>query len=141
MYTATKAVVLAIDDDQAVRESLSNYLEDFGYTVVQGDDGQVGLELFRAHRPDIVLVDLRMPQLDGLQVLEQIRQESPLTPTIVVSGAADIQDAVAALRKGAWDYLLKPIQDMAILTQAIETCLQEARVRHQNQECPTCSKN
>lgn len=128
---------LTIDDDQAVRESLSNYLEDFGYTVVQGQDGLDGLEVFRAQRPDMVLVDLRMPRMDGLQVLEAVRAESPETPIMVISGVGDIRDVVEALRKGAWDYLVKPIQDMNILVHSVETCLERARLQRQNHEYQT----
>ncbi len=134
MIQSDGAVILTIDDDQAVRESLSNYLEDFGYTVVQGQDGLDGLEVFRAQRPDMVLVDLRMPRMDGLQVLEAVRAESPETPIMVISGVGDIRDVVEALRKGAWDYLVKPIQDMNILVHSVETCLERARLQRQNHE-------
>ncbi len=137
MIQSDGAVILTIDDDQAVRESLSNYLEDFGYTVVQGQDGLDGLEVFRAQRPDMVLVDLRMPRMDGLQVLEAVRAESPETPIMVISGVGDIRDVVEALRKGAWDYLVKPIQNMNILVHSVETCLERARLQRQNHEYQT----
>jgi signal transduction histidine kinase len=90
--------------------------------------------VFRAQRPDMVLVDLRMPRMDGLQVLEAVRAESPETPIMVISGVGDIRDVVEALRKGAWDYLVKPIQDMNILVHSVETCLERARLQRQNHE-------
>ena len=129
-----RPVVLTIDDDQAVRESLANFLEDFGYGVLQAGDGQQGLEVFAANRPDLILVDLRMPRMDGLQVLAKVRELSPQTPIMVVSGAGDIRDVVEALRRGAWDYLVKPIQDMNILLHSVETCLERARLQRQNRE-------
>ncbi|NCD24811.1 MAG: response regulator [Deltaproteobacteria bacterium] len=132
--SASDAVILAIDDDQAVRESLSNYLEDFGYKVLHGQDGEDGLAVFREQAPDIVLTDLRMPRMDGLQVLEAIRKESPETPVMVISGVGDIRDVVEALRRGAWDYLVKPIQDMNILVHSVERCLERARLQRQNRE-------
>ena len=134
MNTDAKPVVLTIDDDQFVRESLANFLEDFGFTVLQACDGEEGLAVFDAEGPDLVMVDLRMPRMDGLQVLAGVRERSPETPVMVVSGAGDIRDVVEALRRGAWDYLVKPIQDMNILLHAVQTCLDRARLQRQNRE-------
>lgn len=75
-----------------------------------------------------------MPRMDGLQVLAKVREISPQTPIMVVSGAGDIRDVVEALRRGAWDYLVKPIQDMNILLHSVETCLERARLQRQNRE-------
>jgi signal transduction histidine kinase len=134
MTQSAKPLVLTIDDDQFVRESLANYLEDFGYAVLQAEDGQHGLDVLGANRPDLILVDLRMPRMDGLQVLARVREIAPEIPIMVVSGAGDIRDVVEALRRGAWDYLVKPIQDMNILRHAVETCLERARLLRQNRE-------
>ncbi len=134
MIQSAKPLVLTIDDDQFVRESLANYLEDFGYAVLQAEDGQHGLDVLGTHRPDLILVDLRMPRMDGLQVLARVREIAPEIPIMVVSGAGDIRDVVEALRRGAWDYLVKPIQDMNILLHAVETCLERARLLRQNRE-------
>ena len=134
MMTKSQPVVLSIDDDQFVRESLANFLEDFGFTVLQARDGEEGLAVFVANRPDMVLVDLRMPRMDGLQVLARVREISPETPIMVVSGAGDIRDVVEALRRGAWDYLIKPIQDMNILLHSVQSCLDRARLLRQNRE-------
>lgn len=134
MTTEAQPVVLSIDDDQFVRESLANFLEDFGFTVLQARDGEEGLEVFAANRPDMVMVDLRMPRMDGLQVLAKVREIAPETPIMVVSGAGDIRDVVEALRRGAWDYLIKPIQDMNILVHSVRTCLDRARLMRQNRE-------
>jgi len=128
------SVILTIDDDRAVRESLRNFLEDFGYIVHEAQDGAEGVELFENVRPDMVLVDLRMPRMDGLQVLGKIREIAPEVPVMVVSGAGDIRDVVEALRKGAWDYLIKPVQDLNILLHSVETCLERARLLRQNRE-------
>ncbi|GAB6113754.1 sensor histidine kinase [Desulfomicrobium salsuginis] len=134
MTTEAQPVVLSIDDDQFVRESLANFLEDFGFTVLQARDGEEGLEVFAANRPDMVMVDLRMPRMDGLQVLAKVREIAPETPIMVVSGAGDIRDVVEALRRGAWDYLIKPIQDMNILVHSVQSCLDRARLLRQNRE-------
>lgn len=134
MSPETQPAILTIDDDQSVRESLANFLEDFGFEVLQAGDGEEGLDVFAAHRPDLVLVDLRMPRMDGLQVLARVRETAPEIPIMVVSGAGDFRDVVEALRRGAWDYLVKPIQDMNILLHSVQTCLDRARLLRQNRE-------
>lgn len=119
MGTPPKAKILTIDDEDIIRESIQAYLEDSGFAVIHAENGRVGLEVFRRERPDLVLVDLRMPEVDGLDVLAKVTSESPLTPIIVVSGTGVLQDAIEALRLGAWDYVTKPVQDMAVLEHEI----------------------
>ncbi|MBU1001843.1 MAG: response regulator [Proteobacteria bacterium] len=123
--------ILSIDDEEVIRESIEAYLEDSGYTVIQAENGRVGLEVFRDSKPDLVLVDLRMPEVDGLDVLATVTRERPLTPIIVVSGTGAIQDAIEALRQGAWDYVTKPIQDMAVLEHAVVKALERADLLRQ----------
>ncbi|NLV97478.1 MAG: response regulator [Desulfovibrionales bacterium] len=127
-------LILIIDDDEAVRLSLRYFLEDFGYEVVQARDGQEGLEVVHAQSPDLVLTDLRMPNMDGLEVLAEVTRSVPDIPIVIISGAGDIRDVVEALRLGAWDYLLKPIQDMGIFLHSVQTCLDRARLKQQNKE-------
>jgi signal transduction histidine kinase len=134
MNSESSPIILTIDDDRSVRESLANFLEDFGFIVLQAADGAEGLEVFAARRPDLVLVDLRMPRMDGLEVLARVREDAPEVPIMVVSGAGDIRDVVEALRRGAWDYLVKPVQDMNILLHSVQTCLDRAGLLRQNRE-------
>lgn len=122
--------ILTIDDEALIRESFQAYLEDCGFNVLQAENGRKGLEVFRQNFPDLILVDLRMPEVDGLDVLASIVQESPLTPVIVVSGTGVIHDAIEALRLGAWDYVTKPIQDMAVLERAVNKALRRAEHLH-----------
>lgn len=128
------ACVLTIDDEAGIRRNLSAYLEDCGYRTLEAGNGREGLEVFLAHRPDVVLCDLRMPGMDGLEVLDRIRETSPDTPVIVVSGVGTQRDVVEALRRGAWDYLTKPIQDMEFLESAVARALARARLGRQNRE-------
>ena len=83
--------ILAIDDEPVIRDSIEAYLEDSGFKVLQAGDGQQGLTLFREQTPDLVLLDLRMPEMDGLAFLEALRQEASDTPVIVVSGTGMLQ--------------------------------------------------
>ncbi|MEG3638455.1 response regulator [Magnetococcus sp. PR-3] len=127
-------LVLTIDDEKAIRISIRMFLEEFGYQVIEATNGQEGLEVFDRMQPDLVLVDLRMPVMNGLQVLAGIRERSPQTPVVVISGTGAVGDVVEALRLGAWDYLLKPIQDMMVLEHTASTVLERARLLRENQE-------
>ena len=82
--------------------------------------------------PDLVLVDLRMPEMDGMEVLKWIRKNSPDTPVLIMSGTGILRDAVEALRLGAWNYLLKPIEDMTVLLHAVRIALERACLIHEN---------
>lgn len=120
--------ILIIDDEPQLRQSVRTYLEDSGFEVSEAKDGEEGLTVFRELKPHCVLTDLQMPTLSGLGVLETVRQESPDTPIIVISGQGVMQDAIQALRLGAWDYLLKPIPDMAVLEHAVCRSLERSRL-------------
>ena len=134
METNPHPKVLVIDDDTAVRESLRFFLEDDNYIVAEAANGREGLDQFKSDTPDIVLVDLRMPEMDGHQVLETISRESHDTPMIVISGTGRIADAVEALRLGAWDYLLKPLPDLSVVGHAISKALERARLLRENRD-------
>ena len=134
MGAKSRTTILIIDDEQAVRESFSDHLEDAGYGTLKAADGLAGLNLFETKSVDLVLVDLRMPEIDGLEVLSKIRAANPNMPLIVISGTGDIKDAIEALRKGAWDYLLKPIKDFSVLDHAVEKALEKARLKYENQQ-------
>ena len=107
--------ILIVDDEEIIRDSFSAFLSDYGYRVLGAENGRLGLEIFEQQSPDAVILDLRMPEMDGLEVLETLKQKSPDTPVLVISGGASINDAVAALRLGAWDYILKPLKSLDIL--------------------------
>ncbi len=124
--------VVTIEDEPAVRRGLAAYLEDSGYQVLEAGDGAAGIALVRACRPDAVLCDLRLPKMDGLEVLSTITTEFPETPVIVVSGVSDLSYAVQALKRGAWDYVTKPILDMGVLEGALGRALERSRLLGEN---------
>lgn len=126
--------ILTIDDEQLILEVIAAFLEDNGYEVLQATDGQTGLDLIPQEQPDLVLCDLRMPGLDGLKVLGAVTRDYPDLPILVVSGLGGMSDAIQALKLGAWDYVTKPIEDMAILEHAITHALERARLRRENRE-------
>lgn len=124
--------LLVIDDEMLLRESISAYLEDSGFSVVAADGGKEGLRLFQEISPAIVLTDLRMPDVDGLEVLKQVADQSPDTPVIVVSGAGDMRDVVEAMRLGAADYITKPLIDMEVLVHSVTKSLEQQLLRDEN---------
>jgi len=126
------ATLLIIDDDDVVRASLAAYLDDSGFRVLQAPSGPKGLELFDSERPDLVICDLRMPQMDGLELIRLISERQNDLPMIVVSGAGVMNDAVEALRLGAADYLIKPLEDLAMLEHSVRRALDRSRLRLEN---------
>lgn len=124
--------ILTIDDEESVRRSLTFFLEDAGYEVYQASNGHEGLDLATRTDYDLVLLDLRMPDLDGLQTLGILQRERPDTPVVVISGTGDIQSVVEALRRGACDYLTKPLTDMTVLKHAVNRALERSRLRQEN---------
>lgn len=126
------AKLLIIDDDEVVRASLAAYLEDSGFSVRQASNGLQGLQVFEQERPDLVICDLRMPRVDGLELIRRISELEAETPVIVVSGAGVMSDAVEALRLGAADYLIKPLEDLAVLEHSVRRALDRAALRLEN---------
>ncbi len=105
--------LLFIEDDAEVRTVLRLALEDEGYTVVEAADGTAGLRAFDAERPDLVLLDLRLPDIRGLDVCRELRTRSAV-PIIIVTAQTDTHDLVAGLEAGADDYVTKPVVPKAL---------------------------
>jgi len=101
--------ILVIDDEKAIRNTLKEVLEYEKHEVDVAEDGPSGLELFSNYSYDIVLCDIKMAKMDGIEVLEKIMEMSPDTPVIMISGHGTIDTAVESIKKGAYDYLEKPL--------------------------------
>ena len=101
------AVILVIEDDGATREVLARELAGAGYRVVEAEDARTGLERFAVRRPDLVLLDLGLPDRDGSEVIRAIRREAA-TPIVILSGRFEEREKVEALERGADDYVTKP---------------------------------
>ncbi|MET0029165.1 MAG: EAL domain-containing protein [Candidatus Thiodiazotropha sp.] len=124
--------ILVVDDEAVIRHSFQDHLEDIGYEVITADNGQTAIELIRQSPPDLVLTDLRMPVMNGLDLIRQSRQLAPDLPIIVISGAGVIGDAIQALRLGAYDYLIKPVAGQDILEHTIDQALENTRLIREN---------
>ncbi len=121
--------VLSVEDDPVIRQSIAAWLADEGYEVIEAEDGIAALRAVREQRPDVVLLDLGIPGISGDAVLERMAQESPDLPVVVVSGRAEIGDAINAFKLGAWDYITKPILNMNMLGLTVRNCLERRRLR------------
>ncbi len=132
MINEAAPLILTIEDEPSVRDNFRFYLEDCGYRVNGAEDGEQGLASFEQQRPDLILLDLRMPKLDGFGLLEALQGKIDDIPVIVISGIGDIGDALEALRQGAWDYMLKPIEDLSILRHNVERGLEWGRISREN---------
>lgn len=103
--------ILLVDDDDAVRKSLSSVLATYGYRVTGCASGHDALEAVRRKLPDCILLDVRMPDLDGLSVQRLLNESAPRVPVIIISGHGDVAMAVRAMKNGALDFIEKPIDD------------------------------
>jgi len=134
MSSSSSGSILVIDDEPVVRESLAVYLSDSGFSVDTARSGEEGLALFRSKKPDLVICDLRMPVVDGIDVLKTVNAESPETPVIVVSGQGSMNDVVNALRNGAVDYLFKPLIELEVLEHSVRRALERGTLLRQNRQ-------
>jgi two-component system NtrC family response regulator len=107
----TKTRILVVDDDANLRWVLQIQLEDAGYEVATAGDGSAALAAVQDSRPALVLTDLKMPGVSGLELLEKLRAEEPELPVIIITAFGTIQSAVEAVKSGAYDYLTKPIDN------------------------------
>ena len=109
MDTAT-AHILVVDDEEAIREVVSTMLESRGYHCTTLSNGRAAQEFVRKQTPDLVLSDMIMPEMDGIQLLDWLRGYDPEIPVIMVTAIHDISTALQAIRRGAYDYILKPFE-------------------------------
>jgi two-component system nitrogen regulation response regulator NtrX len=101
--------ILVIDDEQSIRNALQEILGFEAFKVFTAENGKQGLDSIKAEQPNVVMCDIKMPGMDGIEVLEKIVADYPELPVIMISGHGDIETAVEALKKGAFDYLQKPL--------------------------------
>jgi DNA-binding NtrC family response regulator len=123
------ASVLIIDDEQAITSALGMYFERQGHEVMRAHTGEEGIALARRAHPALVLLDVRLPDVSGFEVLERIREYNPVV--IMITGHGDIPDAVRAMQAGAESFLTKPIE-LAHLGAAAERALEKSRLRQMN---------
>jgi two-component system nitrogen regulation response regulator NtrX len=107
--TALNHLILVVDDEASIRRSLEGILRDEGISVIEAADGESAITSLLQNKPALVLLDIWMPGIDGLETLKKIKELSPQTPVVMISGHATISTAIAATRLGAIDFLEKPL--------------------------------
>jgi len=100
--------ILIIDDEKAIRKTLSEILSYEGYKIDEAGDGEEGLKKVKEKEYDVILCDIKMPKIDGIEFLEKAKELVPDIPIIMISGHGTIETAVEAVKKGAYDYISKP---------------------------------
>ncbi|MFH2063688.1 MAG: hybrid sensor histidine kinase/response regulator [Pseudomonadota bacterium] len=122
MEFAEKIPLLLVDDEEDIRDVLELVLTDLGYAVFTAPNGEIALRIFKEKRPEIVLTDIKMPGMDGVELLRQIKQESPGTEVIMITGHGDTSLAIKSLKHEAIDFIPKPVND-----EVLEVALKRAR--------------
>ncbi len=132
MQTSNKVSILIIDDDQYFRESIASFLDDEGYQTFLAESGPSGLDMVDSLKPDLLILDLNMPCMSGLEVLSKVKEKAPEIPVIIVSGTTILKEVIETLRRGAWDFISKPIVDLDLFKYSIKRVLDNAELIRQN---------
>src|SRR6266446_6110486 len=125
--TMAQRDILIVDDDRQVREVLHQIFVAAGYNCLLANDGREGVEVFKAGRPPLVVTDLKMPGITGIELLQQVRAVDDDVAVIVLTGAADVKTAIASLKLGAHDFIMKPV-NMDELLIATERALERRQL-------------
>jgi len=104
-----KRIVMVVEDDVATRRTIARGLAREGWAVVEAENGRVALERLRETTPALILLDLMMPEMDGITLLEHIKRLAPETAVVIMTAYGTVEKAVSAIKKGAYDFLLKPV--------------------------------
>lgn len=126
-----KATILIVDDEITILETLADLLEDKGYIAITAENGESAIKKFSEHHPDLVLLDVKLPDKDGIEVLKAIKSLNNNTPVIMISGHGTIEMAVKALKIGAYNFLEKPPSEEKIMKE-IENALEKQRLEQEN---------
>jgi response regulator RpfG family c-di-GMP phosphodiesterase len=128
--------ILVVDDEEAIREVVSTMLESRGYHCIAVSNGRAAQEIVRKQTPDLVLSDMIMPEMDGIKLLDWLRNYDPEIPVIMVTAIHDISTALEAIRRGAYDYILKPFEKDQLF-HGVGRALQHRRLVLENRSYQT----
>lgn len=131
IYGQENPRILVADDERVIRDILSDFLSSEGYRVTAVDDGTFALEELESQPYDVVITDLMMPQMGGIELLEEIRTRNYDVITIIMTGFGTVETSIQAMKQGAYDYILKPFKVDEML-QLIQRALEKQRLEHEN---------
>jgi diguanylate cyclase (GGDEF)-like protein len=132
MEPTMKETILIIEDEEDILALLSSLLENEGYKIITACNGREGLEKFQEHNPDLILTDVKMPIMDGIEVLREVKTKESDTEVIILTGHSDEATAIDCLRLGAYDYFCKPLEDIDVLLTAVERVLEKRNLELKN---------
>jgi len=133
MASRRKPLVLVVDDESDIRSSLRMILEYEGYELAEGASGEEALRRLESDRPDAVLLDIKMPRMDGLEILARIKKSDAALPVVVISGHGTIATAVEATRLGAFDFMEKPLERDRVLL-VVRNAIASGRLEKENRD-------
>ncbi len=125
--------VLIVDDEESLRGILTQVLEEDGFVVSEAASGEEALEIFNRTVPPIVFTDIRMGGMSGLQLLQEIKQSHPETQVIIITSNASLDSAITALRSGAYDFLVKPFEDLSLISAVAKRASDKVELMRENQ--------
>jgi DNA-binding NtrC family response regulator len=125
--------ILIVDDEASLRQTLARILQRAGFEVTTSFNGGEALSLLSQHPFDLVYLDIRMPDMNGLEVLQMIHAKSPDLPVILLTAQPDLNSAVEALRRGAMDYLLKPLKPQTIIDRTRSILVNKQKERRKRE--------
>ncbi len=133
MFTEENTNILIVDDEASVRNVLTQVLEDDGYKTKEATRGEEALECLKKEHFSLVITDIVMPGMTGIELLEKIKQLYPATEVIIITSHASLDTAITAIRHGAYDYLFKPFEDISLISAAATRAVEKARLISLNQ--------
>ncbi|MBF0100403.1 MAG: response regulator [Desulfobacterales bacterium] len=126
--------ILLIEDEPELKDVLCKILEEEGYDILKAENGKDGVDLFHQHHPDLVITDLRMPQKDGLYVINEVVQSKRGVDVIILTGHIYIDEAIKCIQMGAYDFMRKPLDDIDLFLNCINHALEKRRLIKRNRE-------
>jgi len=127
-----KVKILVVDDEEVIRDMLTEHFSDEGYSVTAVPSGEAALEIFRGDPDHLVLADIRMPGMSGIEFLEEVKKLDPDAMVIMITSHASLESAVATMRAGAYDYIFKPFESLEQITRVAARAMQKITLLREN---------
>jgi len=127
-----KIKILVVDDEDIIRSLLTEHLTDEGFSVVAVPSGEAALEVFKIDQNHLVVTDIRMGGMSGVQLLEEIKKINSDAMVVMITSHASLDSAVATMRAGAYDYIFKPFEDLALVTEVVTRAMDKLSLIHEN---------